>query len=402
MTTTEQSYATSPQLAERLKKYQHIATFIGLIFLALTLVGYFTEGTQQFLRSYLVGFFFWFGMGMGCLVLLMIHHVSGGAWGVMIRRPLEAGTRSIYLFWLGFLPLLLLSPKLYVWANAAHATDKFVEAKHLYLNLPFAWIRWVFYGIVWLGLTYLLNKWSKLEDETRSMNWSRKIEKLAAPGIVAYFYTIGLCSIDYLMSLDITWSSTVYGFLIASGQAMGAMAFVVAILVLCAQYAPIDEALTKKHLHDLGKLMLALVMFWAYMSFSQLLIIYSGNLPEEVSWYVRRFNGGWGWVGLIILLFHFTLPFCLLLSQSLKKNPKTISAIAIFIVCIRMVDAFWLVEPNFTNLSHPAFAISWLDITAPLGFGGLWLAMFFRTLPTRPLLPLGTPDLQKALNHGRH
>ncbi|HEY3825239.1 MAG TPA: hypothetical protein VGL82_11820 [Bryobacteraceae bacterium] len=401
MTTTEQSYAISPQLADTLKKYQNIAAFIGLVFLAATAAGYFIEGAQQFLRSYLVGFFFWFGMGMGCLVLLMIHFVSGGAWGMMIRRPLEAGTRTLYVFWLGFLPLLLMAPKLYLWANAAHAADKVVQEKHLYLNMPFMWIRWLFYGLVWLGMTALLNKWSRLEDETKSWKYSSRLEKLSAPGIVAYFYTMALCAIDYVMSLDVTWASTIYGFLICAGQAMSAMALIVAVLILCAKYAPIDEALTKKHLHDLGKLMLALVMFWAYMAFSQYLIIYSANLPQEITWYVRRLNGGWEWVGLIILLFHFALPFSLLLSQQLKKNANTLAKIAIFIVCIRVVDAFWLVEPSFTSLEHPAFAISWLDITAPIGFGGLWLAIFFRTLPTRPLLPLGAPDLQKALNHGR-
>src|ERR1700735_194359 len=149
MTTTEQSYTTSPQLAETLKKDQQIAAFVGLVFLALTISGYFFAGPEQFLRSYLVGFFFWFGMGMGCLVLLMIQFVSGGAWGVMIRRPLEAGTRTLYVMWLCFLPLLILAPKLYVWADPAHSGDKIVQLKHLSLTLPFLWIRWLIYGVVW-------------------------------------------------------------------------------------------------------------------------------------------------------------------------------------------------------------------------------------------------------------
>jgi hypothetical protein len=176
---------------------------------------------------------------------------------------------------------------------------------------------------------------------------------------------------------------------------------VVATLIVMGKYAPMDHAITKKHLHDLGKLMLAIVMLWAYLSFSQYLIIYSGNLPQEITWYVRRLNGGWQWVGLVLLLFHFALPFALLLSQSLKKNPNTFIRIAIFIIFVRVVDIFWLVEPNFVDVKHPVFTVSWLDFAAPIGFGGLWLAMFFRTLPTRPLLPLGAPDLQKALNHGR-
>jgi hypothetical protein len=401
MTTTEQSYATTPQLAETLKKYQQIATFVGLFFLVLMVSGYFLVSPEQFLRSYLVGFFFWFGMGMGCLALLMVHFVSGGAWGVMIRRPLEAGTRTLYVMWLLFLPLLIFAPKLYVWADPAHAMDKIVQAKHLYLNLPFLWVRWLIYGVVWLGLTTLLNKWSLLEDETKSWKYSNNLEKLSAPGIVAYFFTITFCAVDFLMSLDATWASTIYGFLVAVGQALSAISLVVAVLILLGKYSPMDHAITKKHQHDLGKLMLALVMLWAYLSFSQYLIIYSGNLPQEITWYVRRLNGGWQWVGLFLLLFHFALPFALLLSQSLKKNPTTLSAIAIFIICIRIVDVFWLVEPNFVDVNNPVFTVSWLDFVAPIGFGGLWLAMFFRTLPTRPLLPLGTPDLQKALNHGR-
>jgi hypothetical protein len=401
MTTTEQSYATTPQLAETLKKYQQIATFVGLIFLALLISGYFFSGPEQFLRSYLVGFFFWFGMGMGCLALLMVHFVSGGAWGVMIRRPLEAGTRTLYVMWLLFLPLLIFAPKLYFWADPAHAADKIVQAKHLYLNMPFLWLRWLIYGVIWLGLTTLLNKWSKLEDETRSTKYSVLLEKLSGPGIVAYFFTITFCAIDFLMSLDVTWASTIYGFLVAVGQGLSAMSLVVATLILLGKYAPMDHAITKRHQHDLGKLMLTLVMLWAYMSFSQYLIIYSGNLPQEITWYVRRLNGGWQWVGLALLLFHFALPFALLLSQSLKKNPTTLWAIAIFIICIRVVDVFWLVEPNFVNVNNPVFTVSWLDFVAPIGFGGLWLAMFLRTLPTRPLLPLGHPDLQKALNHGR-
>ena len=401
MTTIEESYATSPQLTDTFKRYQQIATFVGLVFLAVLVSGYFIAGPEQFLRSYLVGFFFWFGMGMGCLALLMVHFVSGGAWGVMIRRPLEAGTRTLYVMWLLFLPLLIFAPKLYFWADPANAADKIVQLKHLYLNLPFLWLRWLIYGVVWLGLVTLLNKWSKLEDETKSTKYSSLLEKLSGPGIVAYFFTITFCAVDYLMSLDVTWASTIYGFLVAVGQALSAMSLVVAVLIFLGKFAPMDHALTKRHQHDLGKLMLALVMMWAYLSFSQYLIIYSANLPQEISWYVRRLNGGWQWVGLALLLFHFALPFSLLLSQSLKKNPSTIQGIAIFIICIRIVDVFWLVEPNFVSVEHPAFTVSWLDFVAPIGFGGLWLAMFFRTLPTRPLLPLGYPDLQKALSHGR-
>jgi hypothetical protein len=402
MTTTDISYETSPQLRDTLKKYQSIAAFVGIPFLALLIGGYFLVGAEQFLRSYLLGMFFWWGMSMGCLVLLMIHMVSGGAWGVVIRRPLEAGVRAVPVMWLCFIPLLILTPKLYLWAQPEHAADKIVLLKHLYLNRPFLVIRWLIYGVVWCGLSTILTRLSVREDTEKAWQVSSAMEKWSGPGIVLYFITVTFASIDFLMSLDVTWASTIYGFLICAGQGLSAMSLVVAVLVLCAKYEPMKQALTPKHLHDLGKLMLSLVMMWAYLSFSQYLIIYSGNLPQEITWYVRRLNGGWEWVGLIILLLHFALPFSLLLSQQLKRNPVTISKIAIFIVFVRVIDVFWLVEPNFQDVNHPVFTMSWMDVVAPIGFGGLWLAMFFNFLPKRPLLPLGYPDLKKALNHGRH
>lgn len=401
MTTTEQSYAVTPQLADTLKKYQQIATFIGLIFLLATVAGYFIAGPQQFLRSYLVGFYFWFGVGIGSLLLLMTQYLTGGAWGTVIRRPLEAGTKTLYVFVWGFLPLLIGVHTLYWWSTPAGQADRMIQAKHLYLNIPFLWIRWGIYTVIWLGLTYLLNKWSVMEDRTKSTDYSSKLEKLSGPGVVAYFFTITFASVDYIMTLEPHWFSTVYGFMISMGQALTAMSFAVAVLVILAKFPPVENALTPKHLHDLGKLMLALVMLWAYMNFAQLLITWSGNLPDEVVWYIKRWNSGWGWAAISLLLFHFCLPFLLLLSQTLKRNPRTIFWIAIFIVAIHLVDVFTLVEPNFADVANVKFSISWLDIAAPLGFGGLWLALFFWHLPRLPLMPLGAPDLKKALSHGR-
>ena len=404
MTTTEQSYDLHPQLADNLKKYQHRSAFVGLIFLVLTVAGIFLPGggMQQFLRAYLVGFWFWMGTGVGCMVLLMTQYVSGGAWGIVIRRPLEAGSRTLYLFWLLFLPLLLstiLGGNLYKWVSMQN--EPVIQAKHLYLNVPFLWIRWLIYGVVWLGCTRFLNKWSVLEDQTKSTRYSILLEKLSGPGIVFFFFTMTFCSIDYLMTLEPRWFSTVYGFMIVMGQCLSAMAIVVAFLAVAVRFAPMDHAVTKRHLLDLGKLLLTLVMLWAYMNFAQLLITWSGNLPEEIVWYIKRWNGGWGWVGLILLIGHFCLPFLLLLSQDLKKNPKTIFWIAIYLIVVHVVDVYALVEPNFQSPEHVHFFISWMDITSPIGFGGLWLAMFFYFLPQRPLLPVGAPDLLKALNHGR-
>jgi len=401
MTTTEQSYETAPALTGALRKYQHIASFIGLIFLALTIVGYFS-GPQQFFRSYLVGFWFWFGTGAGCLLLLMTQYLTGGAWGVMVRRPLEAGAKTLYLFVLGFIPMLLGHESLYWWTTKEGLADKMIGEKSLYLNLPFLVVRWAIYAVFLAGSTYLLLKWSKREDETKSTDFTAKLEKLSAPGVPIFFMLMTYCSVDYLMVLEPHWYSTVYGFMIVIGWCMTSMALVIAALGLLAQFSPYAQALTKKHLHDLGKLLLALTMLWAYLQFSQLLITWSGNLPQEVIWYVKRWNGGWGWIGLTLLIGHFCLPFLLLLSQPVKKNLRTITMLSIYIVIIRLVDVFSLVEPNFAKtIADVHFSISWLDIAAPLGFGGLWLAMFFYNLQSGSLLPVGAPDFQKALNHGK-
>jgi hypothetical protein len=304
--------------------------------------------------------------------------------------------------WFGFLPLLLGANTLYWWTTPAGLADKRIHEKVLYLNIEFLWIRWVIYGVVWLGLTYLLNKWSALEESTKSVEYSKKLEWLSAPGVVAYFFTMTFMAVDYVMTLEPHWFSTIFGFMTVVGQGLGAMCVVVAILVLLSRFAPMDHAVTSKHRHDLGKLMLAFIMLWAYLHFSQLLITWSANLPDEVIWYIKRWNSGWGWVAIALLVFHFVVPFSLLLSQQNKKNPDNLIKIAIFIVVMRAVDIIWLIEPNFTDVKNVQFNISWMDLVAPIGFGGLWLALFFWNLPQRALLPVGAPDFEKGLNHGRN
>jgi hypothetical protein len=211
------------------------------------------------------------------------------------------------------------------------------------------------------------------------------------------------CCVDYMMTLEPHWYSTVYGFMLIIGGGITTLSVMIIAVVLMAQYEPYHHALTKKHLHDLGKLLLAFTMLWAYLNFSQLLITWSGNLPEEIIWYIKRWNGGWGPIATFLWLGHFVLPFLLLLSQPLKKNPKTIMMIAVYLILVHIVDVVFLVEPNFQKWDAPDFwkSVSWMDITSPIGFGGLWLALFFGNLNDRPLLPLGAPDLQKAINHGR-
>jgi hypothetical protein len=397
--TAQASYSITPQLLAGIAKYRNTAAFLGLVGLIACVVGWVME-PSQFYRSYLVGYFFWFGISLGSLALLMVQHLTGGAWGMVIRRILEAGSRTLPFMAILFIPILFGVPALYEWADKAKVDhDKILQAKQIYLNAPFWISRVVIYFVIWNLLMYLLNKWSKQEDTEGGTKYAVSMEKLSAPGVVIYVFTITLAVTDWIMSLTPHWFSTIFGFLTVVGEGLSVFAFSIAVLVLLAGQPPMSRVVTKKHLHDLGKLMLAFVMLWAYMSFSQLLIIWSGNLPEEITWYTARLNNGWQYVALILLVFQFVVPFLLLLSQPLKRNPRTITMLAVFIIVIRVIDIFWLIEPNF----HAAgFYVSWLDFAAPLGVGGVFVALFLMELAKRPLMPLGAPDLQKALAHGRH
>jgi hypothetical protein len=267
--------------------------------------------------------------------------------------------------------------------------------------MPFMWVRWGLYAAFLIGFTYILTKLSKKEDETRSTEVSARLEAISAPGVLLFFLLMTFCAVDYMMVLEPYWYSTIYGFLIVIGWCLTAMAVIIATLVKLTGEEPMHHAVTKKHFHDLGKLLFALVMLWAYLNFSQLLITWSGNLPTEIVWYIKRWNGGWGWVSLVLLVGHFVLPFLMLLGQPAKKTKSTIFAISVYLVIIHAVDVFSLVQPNFSAWDKPQFSMSWMDIAAPLGFGGLWLALFFRNLSSEPLLATGAPDFVKALNHGR-
>lgn len=392
------AYVLAPEMTGDLRRWQNMSLIVGLVGLALCVLGFFTN-QQQFFRSYLIGFFFWNGMALGCMGLLMMQHLSGGAWGLVIRRALEAGSRVLYLMIPLVIPVLFGIGTLYSWSRPEAAHDAVIQSKSFYLNVPFFLARIVFYFVVWSAIVYLLNKWSQEQDRSGPMPWANKMETLSGPGLVIYALTITFASVDLLMSLSPHWFSTVYGLLVMIGQGLSALSFVIAILVLLATRPPLSNLITKRHLHDLGKMLLAFVMLWAYLSFSQLIIIWSGNLPEEIPWYVNRLNGGWQYVGAILLFFHFVLPFVMLLSQTLKKTPKALLFVAVWVVVIRLVDVIWLVEPNF---APGVLSLSWMDLAAPIGIGGVWIFWFLKNLQQQPLMPLNAPDLQKNLDHGRH
>ncbi|MGE0127408.1 MAG: hypothetical protein AB7U82_04800 [Blastocatellales bacterium] len=382
-----------------LSTVQQRALLAGAIGIAACVIGAIFR-PAQFLNSWLLSFMFWIGIALGCLALVMLQYLSGGAWGLVIRRVLESGTRTLPLMALLFLPILVGIRALYVWARPAEvAASELLQEKQFYLNVPFFIVRAVIYFAAWIALAWFLNKWSRRQDVTADRRLERRLQLLSAGGLVLYGLTITFAAVDWVMSLQPEWYSTIFGILVIGGQALSAMAFAVAVTVLLAQYEPMSRVIQPRHLHDLGTLLFAFVMLWAYFSFSQFLIIWSGNLPEEITWYIRRLNGGWQWIALLVVLFHFALPFALLLSRDLKRNARLIALVAAGVIVMRFIDLFWMIAPA-GRAEH--LAVHWLDLAALVGLGGVWLGVFAWQLRKRPLLPVNDPHLQEALSHAEH
>jgi len=377
-------------------RLQQRALTVGILGLAVMMFGA-SASPAQFFRSYLVGYLFALGVTLGCLGLLMLQHLTGGHWGVMIRRPLESATRTLPVLAVLFVPLGFGLRQLYAWTGPMEKPLSRFQMS--YLTIPGFLTRAAIYFAIWILLMLLLNSWSLQQDASPDRALRRKLQMLSGPGIILYVFTMTFAAVDWVMSLSPHWSSTIYGFLFVGGQAVSAMALMIAVAVLLAQSEPMSGILQPRHLHDLGKLLLAFVMLWAYFAFSQLLIIWAGNLPEEIPFYVKRLRGGWGALGVLILLFHFALPFFLLLSRDLKRSARLLPRLAIAVIFMRLVDLFWMTAPEF---SPDAFRVHWMDVAAPAGIGGIWLAYFAWQLKGRPLLPLGDPELAEAIEHGEH
>ena len=387
-----------PALA-RLQQWALIVGFWGLVAGA---VGGFLN-PDQFFRSWLIAVLFCLGLSLGSLALLMLQHMSGGQWGLVGRRVFEAASRTLPLVALAFVPLLFGLPNLYKWARPELVpTDHILQVKAPYLNVPFFVGRAVFYFAVWMLCAWLLNKWSSGQDRGEVAvrpGDTLRFRQVSAPGLLVYVLTMTFASVDWIMSLDPTWYSTIFGLIIVAGQGLSALSLVIIVLSLLSGTEPYAKYLRPGHFLDLGKLLLAFVMLWAYFAFSQFLIIWAGNLPEEIPFFVNRLSHGWQYVSLAVLLGHFALPFVLLLSRDLKKRPGLLAKVAALVLVMRLVDLLWLVEPMFEPTGFP---IHWLDVALPMGLIGLWIFLFARTLRSRALLPLNDPFFKEAFAHDVH
>ncbi len=376
---------------------------VGVVFSIVAVILAF-KNPDEFYRAYLLGFMAWLGVALGSMAIVMIRHLTGGGWGVVIRRILGAAMRTLPLLAALFIPVILGIKKLYIWAQPLdqiadkHLREHLEDITKTYLTTNGFIVRAIFYLAIWNLLSFLLSHWSKQTDRPGARDNTDRFKAVSGPGLILYGFTISFAAIDWVMSLDPSWISTIFGLVILIGEVLSAMCFAVVIERILFNYKPMSEMLTPDFVHDHGKWMLAFTMVWAYFNFSQWLIIWAGNLPTEITYYIRRLNGGWGYVGLFIVIFHFAVPFAILLSRPFKRNIYKLVWLAAWMMLMRWVDLFWIIEPNFSKTLNVTVA----DFVVPIAIGGFWLAYFFRNLGALPLLPVYDPSAMEVLQPEHH
>jgi len=376
------------QLLRKIGSAGWLAAVVGLVF---TGIGAAVD-LQQFYFSYLVAWLYWLGIALGCFAIYLLHHLVGGGWGGAIRRIVESGAFLVPVAGLLFLPLVGGMYTLYPWDRpdlVAH--DPILQHKAPYLNHNFFLGRTVGYFVLWTLIGLIVAWRRRVYARNLTYDNARRLRVVSGVGILFYGLGMTFAAIDWAMSLQPHWFSTIFGVMFVVGQALSALAFSV-VLVLALR--PNDRP-TAGERHDLGNLLLAFTMLWAYISFSQFLIIWYANIPEEVTFYQVRFQGGWAWTAVALVLFHFFVPFFALLPKTTKRNPTALFRIAAWILVMRWIDLVWLIEP--VRPREGTF-VPWIDLAATVGIGGLWVGLF--TWRYASLNPVMLPDDAPKVEHG--
>jgi hypothetical protein len=389
----------SDVMGPRLPRLQSIAMGMAAVGLILCVLGILLdrEGLKGFFHSYLYAYLFWIAVTAGSLGVLMLHHVVGGGWGFLIRRFMEAATRLIPVMALLFIPVIigLVWFDLYEWT---HADNPALRIKSPYLNIPFFIGRAMWYFLLWWLLARFFNRASAIQDERDDAELSNRLNVVGGAGLVLYVLMVTFVTVDWVMSLTPEWYSSIFGFLVVVSHALSTLALMMLLLGYLVGDQPLMDGIPSGYFRDLGNLMLAFVLLWAYMSFSQYLITYSGNTAEEITWYLDRRRGGWGIISLGLIVVHFLIPFLiLLLGSNVKRSPVRLARVAGYLVLMRFVDVFWWVTPTFRD--H--LSISLADLGTPLLIGGIWLWLWAGQIKDQYLLPLHDARLEGALQgHG--
>lgn len=396
---TDELYAP-PELLLRIGQR---SLYFGIVGAIAMIIGVIVD-REQFFRAYLLGYMFWVGLTLGCLSLVMLQYLTGGNWGVVLRRICDAAISCMFPYMvLLFIPMIWGVPHLYIWANpSVRAGDASLRDKAWWLSTWGFWYRAIIYLAIWSILSMTLRKWSFRQDaEGFTVGLQRRMQGVSGAGLVLYFFAITFASIDWVMSLSPHWKSSIFGMIFAVGETLLGLCFVACMLALLVRFQPMQRIMRPDIFQDIGKLILTFVMLWAYFSFSQWLIIWAGNLPEEISWFKDRLQGGYEWVALVLIAIHFAIPFALLLSRELKRNPQRLMKIAVLVIVARYVDLYWYIIPNFQTPNFPGAPIglhySWLYAASPIAMGGFWLYFFMNQLAKRPVLPVNDPTLRRLV-----
>lgn len=378
-----------PLTGSLLDRIRKPALALGALCLVAVGIGAFFD-TDAFFQSYLLAVLYWSGIALGALSILMLHHLTGGRWGFTIRRPLEAAAETLWPLLFLSLPIWLGTVfeyhDLYPWASPTASENPTLAHKGPYLNPAAFNVRTVFYFVLWLTFTTILVRISRRQDHSDDPGLNRRLRLLSGPGLVLYGFAMSFAAIDWVMSLEPHWYSTVYGAHFIVGHALAALAFSTLLLQDLSRRHPVAEAMTPQVVRDLGNLHLTFVMLWGYTTLSQFLIMWAGNLPHDIEWYVSRGNHGWEYVAGALVIFHLAVPFILLLLGAVKTHGRKLAFVSCLLLVMRWVDIWWFESPAFHS-DH--IQLHWMDIVSTLGLGGVWLGFFAWRLSTRPLLPLG-------------
>ncbi|HXF09765.1 MAG TPA: hypothetical protein VN625_03195 [Desulfuromonadaceae bacterium] len=373
----------------RLQRYAFAAGILGCCLGALGCAWH----PRDFFVSYLFSYLFWIGLSLGCFQAALIHYLTGGRWGAVGLRMFEAGYMTLPLMAVLFVPLLFGLRDLYPWAqSAALAANKVLQQRAAYENVTGFVLRAVFVFAVWIVIAVRLRKWSLQQDNTDDIAPTLKLRSLSGPAMVLVPLTATFAFVDWIMSTEAAWFSTIFGVILLADELLLAFAAVILLLALFQRHAPFSRVVTPKEYHDLGNLLLTFVLFWTYVAFSQFLIVYAGDQPREIEWYLHRVEGGWRWLIGIIAVFHFFVPFFLLLFRSVKQRVRRLVLIAALIVMAQVLATFWVVVPTFYPLQF-----HWMDAAAWIGVGGIWVGVFAANLKRHPLLAKNNPLVQTAL-----
>jgi hypothetical protein len=343
---------------------------------------------EHAVRAYLYAWLFCVGVALGSMSIVMLHHLTGGAWGWLVRRPAEAAAMTLPLLAVLFVPIALGIGKVYPWARADAVTSHALLKHRAALFHPsFVLLRALLYFVIWSFWAWRLRALSLRHDRDGDPRTLGRLRQLSASGLLVYFVTMSLAAVDWIASREVDWYSSTFGLLVIIGQAVAAVAFLIGMLAVLSERSPVKEIAEPDRVHDLGNLLLTVVVLWSYVSFAQYLVIWVGNTQEDTTWYYHRAQHGWTWIGLSLIVLHFSLPFVLLLFQASKRNVRALATIAAGVLFMRLVHVLWMIAPS--SLSQHPGTVSWLDFVSPLALGGVWFAAFLWLLKRHPLIPLG-------------